>query len=239
MPEKKTDKDGESKKPDDSKSSQINDVSKPGRTAATPTSRPIITPRGGMIKQDPMVSGASNDKGVVDEKSESRISAKPELKLKPILDDKPVEDDDKDKAKPETKQEKESAKPEKDDNKDDNKAGAKAEEKQPSEDKADDNTDNEGDESAAIDSLASSASSKKQTAQETEEEKKRSDKIKELAEGKNYYVPIVEGGHKATNERLLSWLILILLLVSVGVYLAIDAGYLDVGIALPYNFIGN
>ncbi|HEX5456512.1 MAG TPA: hypothetical protein VFW77_04055 [Candidatus Saccharimonadales bacterium] len=229
---RKTEKDDESKKPDDSKP-QVNDVAKPGQTAATPTSRPIITPHGGMIKQDPMVAGASDEEDMVDKKSESRISAKPELKLKPISDDKSA-DDDKSDNEPETKQDKDEEKSEPDDKKVE--AEIKSEEEKPSEDTPDES---KGDESAAIDSLASSAGSNKQTAQETEEEKKRGEKIKELAESRKYYVPIVEGGHKASYERLLSWLILILLLISIGIYLAIDAGYLDVGISLPYNFIGN
>lgn len=229
---KKTDKDDESKKPDDSKSPQVNDVSKPGQTAASPTSRPIITPHASMIKQDPMVSGGS-DEEVVQKKSESRINIKPELKLKPISDDKPAEEDeDKGENKSETEQKKEDDKPEPDENK----TEAKTEDGESPEVKPDED---QGDDSAAIDSLASSAGSNKQTAQETEEEKKRVEKIKELSDSKKYYVPIVEGGHKASYERLLSWLILILLLAAVGVYLAIDAGYLNVGINLPYNFIGN
>lgn len=230
---KKTEKNDESKKSDDSKSTpQVNDVAKPGLTAATPTSRPIITPHGGMIKQDPMVSGGSDDK-VVEEKSESRISMKPELKIKPVSGDTP-EDDDKEEDKAEPKQDKEADKPEQEDSKADTKD--ETEEDKPAGDKTDDST---GDESAAIDSLASSAGSGKQTAQETEQEKKRGEKITELAESKKYYVSIVEGGHKASYERLLVWLILFLLLVGAGIYLAIDAGYLNIGINLPYDFISN
>jgi hypothetical protein len=191
-----------------------------------------------MIKQDPMVSGGSDDK-VVEEKSESRISMKPELKIKPVSGDAP-EDDDKEENKAEPKQDKEADKPEQEDSKaetkDEAKAEVKTEEEKPAEDKTDDST---GDESAAIDSLASSASSGKQTAQETEEEKKRSEKITELAESKKYYVSIVEGGHKASYERLLVWLILFLLVAAAGIYLAIDAGYLNIGINLPYDFISN
>jgi hypothetical protein len=234
---KKTEKNDESKKSDDSKSTpQVNDVAKPGLTAATPTSRPIITSHGGMIKQDPMVSGGSDDKSV-EEKSESRISMKPELKIKPVSGDTP-EDDDKDEEKSVPKQDNETDKPEPEESKaettDEAKAEVKTEEEKPAEDKAD-----TGDESAAIESLASSATSGKQTAQETEEEKKRTEKITELAESKKYYVSIVEGGHKASYERLLVWLILFLLLAGAGVYLAIDAGYLDVGVNLPYDFISN
>lgn len=177
-----------------------------------------------------MVSGGSDEK-MVDEKSESRISSGPELKLKPISVDKPEnKDDSKDEPAPETAKEKEDAKPEPaaDD------AATKDEAEKPDEEK----TEAQGDDSAAIDSLASSASSK-QTAQETEEEKKHNEKINELAESKQYHVTIVEGGHKASYERLISWLILILLLLAIGLYLAIDAGILDIGVKLPYNFIGN
>jgi len=69
------------------------DVSKPGKTAAEPTSRPIIVTHKPMIKQDPMVAPA-------EESSEKPLSSKKEASISPIsnseseADDKPKSQDE-------------------------------------------------------------------------------------------------------------------------------------------------
>ena len=66
---------------------RVNDVAKPGSTAASPTSRPIITNHSNMIKQDPMVSGASSDKDLAEDKEQKEVK-KSEIKIEPIdIDD--------------------------------------------------------------------------------------------------------------------------------------------------------
>lgn len=56
------------------------DVSKPGKTAAEPTSRPIIVSHKPMIKQDPMVAPT-------EESSEKPLSPKKEANISPVSSD--------------------------------------------------------------------------------------------------------------------------------------------------------
>ncbi|HEX5797613.1 MAG TPA: hypothetical protein VFX86_04465 [Candidatus Saccharimonadales bacterium] len=222
MPAKKSNQNNDTDSKADgvtSKQSQsVNDVAKPGETAATPTSRPIITGHGEMIKQDPMVSGTADPDSSVDEKNQGELKKKSELRLKPTgTKDEPA-DESSEETKPLKAEDREAKKPDTgQENDDDSK-------------QSDSNA-------AAIDSLASSATGKKLSAKQTEEEQKRSEKIRQLIENRTYNLPITEGGHKASSERFISWLLLILLIVAAGVYLAIDAGYLNIGVALPHDFI--
>lgn len=196
---------------------QVNDVAKPGSIAASPTSRPIITSHVGMIKQDPMVAGH-------DSEPEEKTAKKSEIKLEPISEEKKPETEEKTPEEPDkTEEEKESTKPLEENQSED-------------EEKKDDSTSSD---SAAIDSLASAAESKKVLAKEEEVEQAKEAKIEELINSKKYNVSIVEGGHKATSQKIISWVLLLLLLAAVGAYLAVDAGYLDIGIDLPYDLIKN
>lgn len=223
MPKSKTKKTDDPQEKSSVRSApQVNDIAKPGQTAALPTSRPIITSHTGIIKQDPMVAGENSDKTEQpssDEKSET-TSKKSETVITPIVSDQDVEDmpaepDNTDKQPAEV-----ADKPE---------AGVPTEEENPAESSSSD--------SAAIDSLADSAEAKKQDSKEAEAKEKQDQKVKELIASKKYFVPIVEGGHKATSQRFMTWLLILLILASVGVYFAIDAGYLDVGLELPYDLI--
>lgn len=207
---------------------KINDVAKPGQTPPPPTSRPIITGHSGVIKHDPMVSPTEDDADENDENKEEKkgkITKKSELKLEapPGLTRGSSSDDTENPAPADDKPE--SSEPEQ------KETGKKDDQESSDEESSSDK--------AAIDTLADSASGKKQTAKEAEETEKNRKKIEELIESKKYSVPIVEGGHKASSQRVASWAFLLLLLVAVGVYLAIDAGYLDIGISLPYDFIAN
>lgn len=216
---------------------KVNDIAKPGETAAHPTARPVITGHGSMIKQDPMV--AASDTGDNDDKSE-KITVKTENKIKPITinDDSiaesdstelpaeqpAVESDVTDEETTETTAESES--PELKSSTDEKPVGDEEESTQPTSSDA-----------AAIDSLATSAETKKLTQQASEQENQHQAKIAELIDSKQYNVNIVEGGHKAVGQKIATWTFLILLLAAVGAYLAADAGYIDVGIDLPYDLI--
>lgn len=204
----------------------MSDIAKPGETAATPTSRPIITNHTSIIKQDPMVAAKKEESaGDTDEETPGKISRKPELKLNPSNEE--AGSNIPDGVKPEDK---------------DKSNGPEDNVDEPP-DKESDKPEKEGgdsvSETAAIDSLASSAENKKATSKENEEEQKKNEKIQELIASKKYAIPIIEGGHKATSQRFMSWLLLVLLVASAGIYLAIDTGYLDAGIALPYDLIKN
>lgn len=211
---------------------QVNDVAKPGETPPPDTSRPIITNRIGIITQDPMVAAKpSEDKDEKPAENNSEtISKKSEVKLEPVI----PQEEDKPNANEEEKKPEES---------DDKAVSEPVEEERPNpEEDTKENPDedtSDTSESAAIDSVATSAEARKNAAKESEDEQKKSEKIQELVTSKQYFVPIVEGGHKASSQRFASWLLLLLLLIAIGVYLAIDAGYLDVGVSLPFDFIKN
>lgn len=90
---------------------------------------------------------------------------------------------------------------------------------------------------ASVDTLAASAETKKQAAKKAEEQAKRDAELQELIDSKKYLVPIKHGvgGNGGTRLLLVGMLIVVLLLV--GVYLLIDAGIVDVGVELPFEFI--
>lgn len=215
---------------------KVNDVAKPGETPPSQTSRPIITNHSGMIKQDPMMAGKSDSDKNEDKAEQTedidpeKLVKKNELNVKPVDSEDEIRQDaeedkeDKAAAKPTEAEEKEAENPQAGDE--------KSTEDKPAEADPDDTSD-----SAAIDSIATNA--EKNAAAKKSEEEKSAEKVQELIASKKYYVPIVEGGHKASSQRLFTWLLLFLLLVSVGVYLAIDAGYIDVGISLPLDLIKN
>lgn len=207
-----------------SEASPVFDVSKPGSTAASPNSRPLVIKHGPMLKQDPMV------------KDEDISVTAPRLKIVPVDDstkeskEKVAEDDssvdtltEKSEINKDNKEESAVDIIEDDSNQksENNEASAKVELK----------------ESNAVDVLADAA--EKNSKKNVKEDEEQIKKIEQLVESKQYYLPIVEGGKKASMERFLSWLILILLVLSVVAYLAADAGYLDIGIDLPYDFIKN
>jgi hypothetical protein len=230
MPKKKS-KDSEDQKT----APQVNDIAKPGETPSSPTSRPIITGHGPILQQDPMVAGKADDEKV-ETKDESGINpVSTEITIQPDAkpDEKPEQEDKAEE--PETPVE----------------TPAKEPETEASSQQHDEATENQKDESvkdeeqapnsdsAAIDSVASSAEAKKLDAKKAEEEQKKTEQIQQLKNDKKYYVPIVEGGHRASSQRLVSWLFLILLLAAVLIYLLIDSGHLDVGVSLPFDLIKN
>lgn len=216
---------------------KVNDVAKPGETPSSPTSRPIITNRSGMIKQDPMVSGKPDDEenkdDQLEDKDSGKITKKAELNIKPAESAEDAEQVEEEKPEPAEKQD---TPPEETNSEEEKSAEEKTE---TSAGQSDDGAEPSTSESAAIDSLATNAEAKKASSKTAEEEQKKAEKIQELVNSKKYYVPIVEGGHKASSQRFATWLLLFLLVVAIGVYLAIDAGYIDIGISLPFDLIKN
>lgn len=230
-----------SKKPEDgsSDSSAIFDVSKPGSVAASPNSRPLVVKHGPMLKQDPMVKEVD---------SEQRPTSSPKLKITPLSEqDQSPENANEDESKIDTEKLAEGSKEplatkssvEESSRPEENKTSAskevdKQQESSESEKSGSEKTDKE---SNAVDALADAA--EKNSKRTTKEDEEKAKKVKQLTEDKTYYLPIVEGGKKASMERFMSWLILILLILSIAAYLAVDAGYIDIGIDLPYDFIKN
>lgn len=214
---------------------QINDVAKPGSAPAPATSRPVITGHGSMIKKDPMVAGGDDKKEENDSAEDKKpLKKKTEIKLTPL--DEANSEESAEETDEKVVEKEEAQEPEETDV-----VEPAAEEPKPDVEKKDEETPENPStsEAAAIESLAGSAQSKNPTTKEVEAEKVREAKVKELIETKKYNVQITEGGHKATSQRIVSWILLLLLLCAVGVYLAADAGYIDIGVDLPYDLIKN
>lgn len=221
------------------KQPKVNDIAKPGETAAHPTARPVITGHGSMIKQDPMVASSNNDTEKPDEKVE-KITVKTETKIKPINIDSASTDSNL--AEQPAEEESPPANEVIDEDKTDSELEAPepkpSNDEKPPEDKEKSAQPSSSD-AAAIDSLATSAEAKKLSQQAAEQENQQQTKIAELIDSKQYNVNITEGGHKAVGQKIATWVLLILLLAAIGAYLAADAGYIDVGVDLPYDLIKN
>lgn len=203
-------------------SEKVNDVSKPGETPASSNARPTITGHSPVIKIDPMVGFSSsknqskNEDNTEDQTKEKPYAAKSKTKISPISED--MKDEEKNGV-----------------SDDSEKKPGKKDKLEESEEKPS----SVGSESAAIDAIAQTADTKKTESKEAEEEQQHKDYINELIKSGKYRLPIIEGGHKGSAERLVSWILLLLLLASVVTYLAIDAGYIDIGFNVPFEFIKN
>lgn len=223
---------------------KVFDVAKPGKTAADPTARPVIVGHGSMIKQDPMVVPIE----VSD--AETKMPASTEgVKIVPIVgvkssknEDKSVEADEKPED-ADIKPEPEILESEKEESKDEETPAPEetseevvepTPEEEPAEEKAEAGSTDSG--SAATDALANQAASQKADQKKSEQEAKKAEELAKLIESKKYFVKVHQGpaGHSYA-----SWLLVILFVISIGVVLAIDAGYLNVGIALPFDMIKN
>ncbi|MEX2014653.1 MAG: hypothetical protein WD885_01845 [Candidatus Saccharimonadales bacterium] len=207
-------------------SKKVNDVSKPGETPASSNARPTITGHAPTVKNDPMVAFSSNDESKKDAKEKDNKNSyvsRSKAKIVPISDDFKSKKDVKESEEKEGSELKENV--EQKDSKED---------ESPKQE-----TTIEASESAAIDAIAQTADAKKAESKQEEEKKKHQEYIDGLVKEGKYRLPIIEGGHKGSAERLVSWTFLLLLIVSIGAYLAIDAGYIDIGFNLPFEFIKN
>src|SRR5690606_17731968 len=117
-----------------------------------------------------------------------------------------------------------------------------------SEPKADDSTDKkpkeDGEEhpetstSGAIDALAGEASAKRQSQKQKEAEEKKNQAVQELIKSGKYHLPIHDAVYRRTNAfTLFINLLLVVLLLLSGIVLAQDAGYIDIGLVLPFDLI--
>lgn len=190
---------------------QVFDVEKPGKSAPSPTSRPVIINHGPMLK-DPMVSKPDDEEAKPAEPALSPTDS--HTVITPPSENKPEDTTPAPAAETEEETPKESAEQTKE-----------AEQKRQTETKK---------EAAIVEAVADQAATKKK-GELTKEDAARLAELEKLVEAQKYFVPI---GHTA-HHRQQKWLIiaLLLLVVLAGAYLAADAGLLDIGIELPYNVI--
>lgn len=188
-------------------------MAKPGSTPAGPTSRPIIVGHQASLGQDPLLAKIQS--------AASDLGGAPELKLtkqKKISPNTPEASDET----PADEQQAVKNQPS---------AADQAAQAKPQPETAASNS------NAAIDALAGEVNAKAQAKEHSKDELQQQEKIRTLIESKQYSLPITEGGRKAASERVVSWLLIFLLLAAAVTWLAVDAGYLDIGIDLPYDLI--
>lgn len=210
------------KKTEETKESmQVMDVSKPGKTAADATARPIIIGHGSMA-QDPMVNPAENkNPDAPEKKPDSEAIPVGKKIILPISEQEKSAEEIKETT-PEQAEEPKTpdaeAKPE-----------AEPEPAEPQETSGESSSD-----SAVVDAVADQVDVKKQELAD-EEDKKKQEAINKLVSDKKYFVPIGKAHKKSRNFT--ATFILLVLVVVIGVVLAIDAGLLDIGVDLPIDLI--
>jgi hypothetical protein len=187
----------------------MSDVAKPGASAPSSSSRPIIVEHRAAIRPDPMISE--------EDKPETKKPALAGSERKVIAPLTPAEADEK----------KEAEKP----------AEEPAKDIEPTEtpEPAEEETASEG--SAVVDAVAGQASDRKKEVSEEKKEKEHQEALRKLVEEKTYSLPIGEA--KTTRNARWSMVVLILLVVLVGAYVAADAGLFTLPFSLPLNLIKN
>lgn len=197
------------------------DVAKPGKTSPDASSRPVIVTHKPMIK-DPMMKDeaaetppeqpvkVSNRSKVIVPPSKAEVPAKP---AEPeVAEVKPAEE-----VTPET-------------------PATETTKNETAETSADEQKAAEKD-AAIVDAVAEQADKDKQQSNElTEEEKQRQAELDKLIADKKYFVPIGQVTKRKNNRRTLM-ILLVLVLLLAGLYLAIDAEVVDIGIRVPFELI--
>lgn len=210
-------------------SKPVMDVSKPGKTAPSASSRPIII--GHQSVQDATV----NEQPTAPEVKEEKVSRSGPKVVMPISDD--LKPDAIESAAEEAGSEGEVPVPDGGDTAEPPEVTDDSQEEvtevQPTEDvketKASTTTNSE---TAAVDAVAEQADAKKKELQASDEEKKRQKEFEKLIASRKYHVPIGERTRRKRRSRGLVVLLLALLLIAGG-YAAADK-FTD--LPLPYEF---
>ena len=183
-------------------SDTMDDVARPGKTPADPTSRPIIVGHRPMLHQDPMVSNSDDaDEPSVDETVPKKKSGFGTNTIQPSEEAAEEARDTKEKEAAEEKIE---------------------------EDKTD-SDDQFGSSSAAVDALAGEVSAKREAEKASEAELKKQAELEGIIESRKYFVPVGEVSKRRMNLIILGVLIFLILAV-VAINFAIDADLLDIGL---------
>lgn len=202
---------------------QVMDVSKPGKTPADASARPVIVGHKTLV-QDPMVNADVNSEAATTEAEAEPAPPSPSTGKKVIA---PLEDSTTSETTPETTPAAEIT----------NEQKPEETEKPAAEEKLDEPPveSEESTDSAVVDAVIDQVGNKKKENELSEEDRKRQEHLDKLVEEKKYFVPIGKA-HKGSS-RLLLIFTLLLLVVFIGLVLAIDAEMLDVGFSLPFDLI--
>ncbi len=236
------------------KAAKLFDVAKPGKSAPTTTSRPIIVGHAPMMKRDPMMRDSADvEKEQIEQETSTEVAKTPvivkshEKRLNPLpaetetetvvavkSDEKEVDAPDSPEIEPEPTQKRDSDEPETakiipdPPNEEEQSANEPSE---PEEDSASDpDTAADSNSKAAVDSLVNEVSAKQADKKAQQDLDAKVAEIEASIQKKEYFVPIGQVSRRRSNRILIILLIVVLLVAVVGVNLAIDAGMLDVGV---------
>ncbi len=188
-------------------SKQVFDVSKPGKSTPSSTSRPVIVNHGPMLK-DPMVAQSKKDEETTEETTQptkSAYSSGGEKVIAPLEQPKTPEQD-----KPTTTE----ALPEDPEKKDTSKS--------------------ENIQSNIEETLDAAANAKNKIPKT--EDNTRQAELEKLVEEKKYFLPIGHVSHRRNHRWIVAFIVLLVVILPT-LYLFIDAELLNVGVKLPYEFI--
>jgi hypothetical protein len=186
----------------------VMDVSKPGTTPADATTRPIIS--GHAVMKDPMVNPESDKEDATD----ALAGDTPKEALAPSASHKVIQP----MSASETKPEKDAETP----------AAPSTVEK--------DTPDTEITEDAVVDAVLDQVNDKKKEDAVSAEEEKRQELVDKLVEEKKYFLPINQAKARRKSKFILI-VVAALLPVVVGLGLAADAGAINLGFKVPFDFI--
>jgi hypothetical protein len=263
MPKKQKDKKmpASNDKPADKK--QVFDVAKPGKTPPTSTSRPIIVTHQSMVKDPTLVEDSSAEKPAkttsitVNSAEESTETAPPVTKatmthgekvIQP-LDETKQESGSEAEAEPQPKEEiakaAENEEPEEqaeEQQEPEAQSVSEAKESDAGEATESEESATAGDETSSdIDATAAETGERnaknKVDEKALQEEQEHTDAVTKLIEDKTYFVKVGEVRRKRRSRN--TAILLIILILLAGTYLAVDAGLVKTDINLPYDFIKN
>ena len=208
------------------------DVSKPGDSAPDTTARPVIVPRGPMIK-DPMMKNTDNPAVMPEVEPPKTTPSKvrgdkviqPLSQTEPDKQAVPTENTPESKSDPEVEPDAEPTEV----------TEPQTTEKEPA--PAEKNPDAE--QAAIVDAVVDQAdiSSKKKDSAAAEQEKAKQEALAKLVADKTYFVPISHAKQKRHNLTMV--IVLVLIVSAAAVYLLADAGIIKTTITLPVDLIKN
>lgn len=93
----------------------------------------------------------------------------------------------------------------------------------------------ENSETASVDALAEASQKPKDDQKKLEEETKKDMELQALIDSRKYVVPLAHDSTKGSGHKNLAVIFLVLMLLSVGAYAAIDAKLIKTNLDLPYH----
>lgn len=220
-----------------SEKSPVMDVTRPGKTPAAATSRPVIIGHGAMMK-DPMVRDNSREDNaggtMASPAHDQPLVQKAELTVAPPESKEPVESSTADatvKTEPVTTESDAAAVPESTDDE----AGESSQEES-SEQTTE--SDEQLTEKGVVDAVVGQAAQNSKDKKKTEAEAAKQAAIEKLIKEKTYFVRIGQAhrAHKGGHGALV--VLLILLVAAVAAYALADLGIISIGIDVPVHILG-